>query len=142
MSEGQPNPEKLRRAIVRAFHDEGLAYAQIAHLQGIGEATVSRVLRLYRETGDVVPRPKGGGNFSPIRGKVTTEIKRLVGPEAGRKRARADGRVDGPHRRCHQPALNAMGPASTGLLTQKSPSPPESVTRRKTSGAGASSPRS
>ncbi|NRD54467.1 hypothetical protein [Corallococcus exiguus] len=32
MSEGHPTPEKLRRAIVRAFHDEGLSYAQIAYL--------------------------------------------------------------------------------------------------------------
>ncbi|RKH18965.1 hypothetical protein D7X74_07995 [Corallococcus sp. CA047B] len=54
MSEGLPTPEKLRRAIVRAFQEEGLSYEQIAHLLGIGEATVSRVLRLYRETGDVV----------------------------------------------------------------------------------------
>ncbi|NOK34548.1 hypothetical protein HMI49_15210 [Corallococcus exercitus] len=44
----------------------------------LAKATVSRVLRLYRETGDVVPRPKGGGRLSPIRGKVATELKRLV----------------------------------------------------------------
>ncbi|RKG67744.1 helix-turn-helix domain-containing protein [Corallococcus terminator] len=78
MSEGHPTPEKLRRAVVRAFHEEGLSYEQIAQLLGIGEATVGRVLRLYRETGDVVPRPRGGGNFSPIRGKVATQLKRLL----------------------------------------------------------------
>ncbi|MFY2558703.1 hypothetical protein ACN469_13835 [Corallococcus terminator] len=60
------------------FHDEGLSSEQIAHLLDIGEATVRRVLRLHRKTDDVVPRPRGGGNFSPIRGKVATQLKRLV----------------------------------------------------------------
>lgn len=70
MNVGLPTPEKLRQAIVRAFHEKGLSYQQIARLLGIGEATVSRALRLHRETGSVTARPRGGGNFSPIRGKV------------------------------------------------------------------------
>ncbi|RKH37998.1 helix-turn-helix domain-containing protein [Corallococcus sicarius] len=78
MSEGHPTPEKLRWAIVRAFHEEGLSYGQVTHLLCIGTATVSRVLRLYRETGHVVPRPRRDGNFSPIRGKVVTQLKRMV----------------------------------------------------------------
>ncbi|MBZ4370072.1 hypothetical protein [Corallococcus sp. AS-1-6] len=40
MSKGHPTPEKLRRAIVRVFHDAGLSYVQIVRLLGIGEATV------------------------------------------------------------------------------------------------------
>ncbi|CAM4346156.1 helix-turn-helix domain-containing protein [Corallococcus exiguus] len=142
MSEGHPTPEKLRRAIVRDCHDEGLAYAQIAHLLGIGEATVSRVLRLYRETGDVVPRPKGGGNFSPIRGKVTIVIKRLVTqkPDATVRELMAaltarTGIVTS--RPSMQRALHRLG-----FSHKKSPSPPASATRLITSGAGASSPRS
>lgn len=55
MSEGHPTPEKLRRAIVRAFLEEGMTYGQFAHLLGIGTTTVNRVLRRYRETGDVPP---------------------------------------------------------------------------------------
>ena len=35
---------------------------QTAALFGVGEATVSRLLRLHRETGDVEPKPKGGNN--------------------------------------------------------------------------------
>ena len=45
MSEGHPTPEKLRRAIVRAFHDEGLSYAQIAHLLGLGRNTLTRKIQ-------------------------------------------------------------------------------------------------
>ena len=75
---GLPTPEKLRQATVRAFHGEGLSYQPIARLLGIGQATMSRVLCLHRETGSVAPRPSGGGNFSPIRGNVAAELKRLV----------------------------------------------------------------
>ncbi len=77
MSVGLP-PEKLRQVIVRAFLEEGLTYGQIAHLLDIGEATVSRVLRLPRETGGETPRPRRGGNFSPSRGKVEGAFKHLV----------------------------------------------------------------
>lgn len=69
---------RLRHAIVRAWHTEGLTYAQIAERLGVGEATVSRVLRLHRETGSVKPRPRGGGNRSPIRDEVADIFRRIV----------------------------------------------------------------
>lgn len=78
MSVGHPTPEQLRAAIVRAFHEQGMSYQEIAELLGVGEATVSRVLRLHRETGSVAPRPRGGGNFSPIRGEVADELSAVV----------------------------------------------------------------
>jgi transposase len=71
-------PEQLRRAIVRAVRQRGLTYKQAAELLGVGEATVSRVLRLHRETGTVKPRPKGGGNYSAIRGKVAQLLRSIV----------------------------------------------------------------
>lgn len=69
---------RVREAIVRAWHQERLTYAEIASLLGVGEATVSRVLRLHRERASVAPRPHGGGNRSPIRGEVATTLERLV----------------------------------------------------------------
>lgn len=69
---------RVRKAIVRAWHTEGLTYAQIAERLGVGEATVSRTLRLHRETGSVDPRPRGGGNRSPIRDEVATILQRIV----------------------------------------------------------------
>ena len=71
-------PTQLRESIIRAFHDRGLKYEEIADLLGIGRATVSRVLRRYRETGGVAPRPRGGGNLSPIRGKVADRLVALL----------------------------------------------------------------
>src|SRR5690242_17933107 len=64
---GQPKPREVREAIVRA-REQNLGYDEIAELLGVGRATVSRTLRLHRESGDIDPRPKGVGNFSICRG--------------------------------------------------------------------------
>lgn len=71
-------PTQVRETIIRAFHDRGLTYETIADLLGIGRATVSRVLRRHRESGTVEPRPRGGGNVSPIRGKVADQLRALL----------------------------------------------------------------
>jgi transposase len=111
-------------------------------LAGIGTATVNRGLGRYRETGDVLPRPRGGGNFSPIRGKVVAQFERLVAQ-------RSDATVKDlvvelrtrmgvvTSRPSLQRALHRLG-----FSHKKSPFPPANATRRKTSGADASSPRS
>ena len=57
---------------------EGRTYADIAKITGVGIATVNRVLRLQRETGSTAPAKPGGGNRSPIRGKVEERLRRLV----------------------------------------------------------------
>jgi transposase len=68
---------EVRRAIVRA-HEQKLTYEQIAELLGVGRATVSRTLRLHRETGDIRPRPNGGGNFSMFRDHVAELLLAVV----------------------------------------------------------------
>ena len=53
----------LRRRVVDAYvSGKSGTYAQTAALFGIGEATVSRLLRLHRNHGDVRPKPRGGNN--------------------------------------------------------------------------------
>lgn len=69
---------RLRKAIVRAWHEEGLTYAQTAKRFEVGEATVNRILRLHRETGSVAPRPRGGGNRSPLHDEMAALLKRIV----------------------------------------------------------------
>jgi transposase len=53
----------LARRVVEAY-EQGLSgtYVETAKIFGIGKATVSRILRRKRETGDVIPKPKGGNN--------------------------------------------------------------------------------
>jgi transposase len=74
---GLPLDVRVREAIVAARAD-GMSYVEIATLLKVGEATVSRVLRLHRERGAVTPRARGGGNFSPITGKVADLLVRIV----------------------------------------------------------------
>lgn len=74
---GQPKPRELREAIVRATEQQ-LSYEAIAELLGVGRATVSRTLRLHRESGDIKPRPKGGGRFSIFRDEVAELLLAIV----------------------------------------------------------------
>jgi len=53
----------LRRRIVDAYLSKRTdSYEQTAEVFGVGRATVSRLLRRYRETGDVQYKPKGGNH--------------------------------------------------------------------------------
>ena len=72
-----PIPLKLREAVVQA-REQGCSYRETAALLGIGYATVNRILRLHRETRSVQPRPRGGGNVSPIHGSMAEMLVRIV----------------------------------------------------------------
>lgn len=53
----------LRRRIVEAYRaKKSGTYIETAKLFRVGEATVSRLLRRQRETGDVRDKPRGGNN--------------------------------------------------------------------------------
>lgn len=71
-------PVGVRKAIIRAVHEKGLTYSEAAKLIGVGEATVSRVLRLHRETGSLDPRAPRGGNYSAIQGEVASLLHAIV----------------------------------------------------------------
>lgn len=71
-------PEAVRNAIVELRERGHHTYEEIAALLGVGRATVSRVLRLHREFGSVAPRPRGGGNYSPIHGRVAKLLVAIV----------------------------------------------------------------
>lgn len=53
----------LRRRIVDAYlSGRTKSYKATAEMFGVGVATVNRLLRRKRETGDVLPKPRGGNN--------------------------------------------------------------------------------
>ncbi|WP_053231631.1 helix-turn-helix domain-containing protein [Sandaracinus amylolyticus] len=68
----------MRKAIVELREHGYRTYEEIAALLDVGRATVSRVLRLHRESGSVAPRPRSGGNRSPIRGRIATLLVAIV----------------------------------------------------------------
>src|SRR6267154_2630910 len=57
----------LRRRLVEAYRSKKSGtYAATAALFGVGEATVSRLLRRHRETGDVQHKARGGNRKREI----------------------------------------------------------------------------
>ncbi len=44
----------------------------------VSQKTLSHWLKLEAETGSLKPRPRGGGNFSPLQGKVLERLKLQV----------------------------------------------------------------
>jgi transposase len=102
------------------------------------QATVNRVLRLHRETGSVAPRPRGGGNFSPLRGEVLALVKER--PDATATEL-TDALID---RALVQTSPSSVKRALRRLnySRKKRRSSPSSATRRSTASGGAHSARS
>lgn len=69
-----PLSEDLRNAIIRAWKLKGLSTEKLADLFGVGTATITRLKRTYRETGEVKAKPHGGG--APR--KITPEQEPIV----------------------------------------------------------------
>lgn len=139
---GLPVDIRVREAIVRAFHNEGRSYADIAALLGVGEATVSRVLRLHRETAGVAPRPRGGGNRSPIHGRIAKLLEQILTkmPDATVVELTAALCRAADIETSRASVQRAL--ARLGYSRKKSPSSPASATRRSARRTAASSARS
>ncbi len=60
--------DDLRHRIITAWKKRRLTIQELASRFDVGEATVKRQQRRYRETGTVRPKPHGGGS-TPIIGK-------------------------------------------------------------------------
>lgn len=134
-------PLKLRAAVLRA-RAEGRTYEEVAALLGLGRATVNRILRLHRETSSLEPRPRGGGNVSPIHNDVADLLTTIVAemPDATvvelaevlMKRAGISTSRSSVTR-----ALERLG-----FSRKKRPSLRRSATRRRTANAAKNSARS
>lgn len=53
--------EDLRRSIIRAWQRMDLTTVELAEIFGVGAATITRLKRVFRETGTVDPKPRAGG---------------------------------------------------------------------------------
>jgi transposase len=63
-----PNPYaiELRERAVRAYEDSTDTYIEVASRFGIAVSTLCLWIRKARDTGHVMPAPKGGGWYSPV----------------------------------------------------------------------------
>lgn len=68
----------LRRRLVDAYGRGAGTYAELARLFGVGEATVSRVLRRQRERGTVEPDEHGGGMPARIADEELATLREMV----------------------------------------------------------------
>jgi transposase len=68
----------LRERVIAVLHAGGNTDEQAAKLFKIGEATVHRWKRLKRETGALVPRPRGGGVPSRIPAVQEVVVRSIV----------------------------------------------------------------
>jgi transposase len=62
----EPYPIELRQRVIEAYEAGEGGYASLAKRFKVGEASVNRWIRRFREYGHVQPRRKGGGNTSDI----------------------------------------------------------------------------
>ena len=68
----------LRQRVVEAYESGEGTQKEIAELFGVSLSWVESLLRRWRETGSVLPKPHGGGRQAKITGKTLDRLKTLV----------------------------------------------------------------
>ena len=133
-------PLKVREAVLRV-RAEGRSYEETARLLGIGRATVNRILRLHRETSALEPRPRGGGNVSPIHGEMAELLAAIIAEMPDATVAELASALMKRSRTSTSRSAVQRALARLGFSRKKSHSSPSSATRLSTANAGKSSAR-
>lgn len=68
----------LRERVVRAYAAGEGTQQQIAERFQVSPSFVQRLLRRQRQSGQVVPKPRGGNHLPKIRGEHLAVVERLV----------------------------------------------------------------
>ena len=75
---GAPLSADLRDRIFRGRHDDGMTYVELAARFSVGVASVNRLLRRHRETGELLPKPHCSGNPPKVDAEGAALLRRLV----------------------------------------------------------------
>jgi len=59
----------LRRRVVNAYEQGGGSIAEIAEMFSVGQTFVKKMIRQWRLTGDLMPRPHAGGRAASLTAK-------------------------------------------------------------------------
>jgi transposase len=81
---GLASSEDLRKRVVEAYRAGRGSYREIAELFSVGEASVSRWLRLFREKQSLSPEPHGGGVRPKIAPSQRPQLEALVAEKPDR----------------------------------------------------------
>jgi len=74
----KPYPLELRQRIVAAVEQQSETIEEIAQMFGVTERYVYKLLKLQRETGDLSPRPSGGGAVAKLNEESLLKLAELV----------------------------------------------------------------
>ncbi len=96
----KPYPLELRQRIVTAVEQQAGTIEEIARLFAVSERYVYQLLKLQRETGDLTPRPHGGGATAKL---TEGRLLKLVELVADRPDATLAELQRGLNRRARQP---------------------------------------
>lgn len=81
---GRPLSNDLRERIVEAHQRKGLSYTEIAAALTVGYATVSRILRRFRERRSIEPDGRAGGNPPRINADELPVLRDIVAEQPDR----------------------------------------------------------
>ena len=108
-----PLPIELRERVVAAYESGHESYDVIAAQFGVARRALQRWVALKRETQSVAPRPRGGGNFSPVDvallERIVTNGKSATSHEISADYNAQVARRDRVHRSSIQRALRRAG---------------------------------
>jgi transposase len=108
-----PLPIELRERAVAAYESGRESYDVIAAQFGVARRALQRWVALKRETRSIAPRPRGGGNFSPVDiallERVVGEGKSATSHEISADYNAQVARRDRVHRSSIQRALRRAG---------------------------------
>jgi len=87
----------LRQRVVKAYENGEGTQKEIAELFGVSLSWVESLLRQWRQTGSISPKPHGGGRQAKITGKKLEYLKTLVekNPDATLEELRRKCRTKG-----------------------------------------------
>jgi transposase len=139
-----PYPIELRERAVRAYEDGTNTYVAVAAQFQIAVSTLCLWVRRARDTGHVLPAPKGGGWYSPVELSVLHRLVREQPDRTTEELTRAYNRVAPPEARVHRSSILRALQRSGYVFKKNDRARPSWIgPRSRPSGArsGAGSPR-
>src|SRR5919106_5802462 len=122
-----PYPIELRERAVRAYEDSTETYVEVAARFAIAVSTLCEWVRQARDTGTVMPAPKGGGWYSPVDLGLLHRLVRERPDQTTDEMTRAYNRRVPPEVRVHRSSiLRALH--RTGFVFKKNGAGPRNWT--------------